>query len=84
MFYKTEKNLSHNSYYDKSLKESTKSSEVELQKKEFNISRQQVWKPKNTRPDKLRDQIKILEQCFQLHYVAHFDTTNNKIIKVSL
>jgi len=68
----SDSNLSFNCYHDKPIKDSLPISEMGEMKKNFLESRDEVWFPRNKRPAKLREQLKMLESMFQSNQVVTF------------
>ena len=78
-FFYVEKDISVHQYYGK---DANRNGEYYDLKRSFVISRCETWNPKNKRPDKLRDAIKMLEEVLKSQEVIYLHWKSCDLLQV--
>jgi len=68
-----EKNIAIHQYYTK---DANVDGEYHDLKKSYSLNRGEIWIPRNKRPDKIRDALKLFEEALKVHDVLCLDWKN--------
>ena len=77
----SEKNICIHQYYNKNANIDGEYNDI---KKNFVLNRGGMWIPRNKRPDKLRDAIKMFEEVLKLQEVICLDWKSDSLLQVAL